>query len=113
MVVSVYGSINGRCGESIAPAWTADLDAWTAGHAARYDTMRVGRVARASMADYWSTAETAPAMPPAARDLVCCMNETRKIVFNRTLQDEDKCANSEGADAELATIVPHEPAATW
>jgi hypothetical protein len=35
MVISVDGYINGPGGEFIAPAWSADLDAWTASHAAR------------------------------------------------------------------------------
>ena len=45
MVVSVDGYINGPGGEFIPPAWSADLDAWTASHAASFDTMLFGRAA--------------------------------------------------------------------
>lgn len=108
MVVSVDGYINGAGGEFIAPAWSADLDAWTAGHAARYDTMLFGRAAWESLADYWPDAETDPDTPPAARDLARFMNQTRKIVFSRTLEDSVKWANSEIADADVATVVARE-----
>lgn len=108
MVVSVDGYINGPGGEFIAPTWSADLDAWTAGHAARYDTMLFGRAAWESLADYWPAAETDPDTPPAARDLARFMNASRKVVFSRTLQDAGKWANSEIADADVATIVARE-----
>ena len=112
IVVSVDGYINGPGGEFIAPAWSADLDAWTASHAARYDTMLFGRAAWESMADYWPTAEADPETPPAARDLARFMNGTRKIVFSRTLQDSGKWARSEVADADVATLVAREKART-
>ena len=108
IVVSVDGYINGPGGEFIAPAWSADLDAWTAGHAARYDKMLFGRAAWESLADYWPTAETDPETPPAAMDLARFMNGTRKIVFSRTLRDAGKWANSEIADTDVATIVARE-----
>jgi dihydrofolate reductase len=110
MVVSVDGYINGAGGEFIAPAWSADLDAWTAGHVARYDTLLYGRAAWEAMADYWPNAETDPETPPAARDLARFMNRTRKIVFSRTLQDAGKWANSEIADADVASVVSREKA---
>jgi dihydrofolate reductase len=110
MVVSVDGFINGPGGEFIAPAWSADLDAWAASHAARYDTMLFGRAAWESMADYWPAAETAPETPPAARELARFMNATPKVVFSRTLQDAGKWANSEIADADVATLVTREKA---
>lgn len=108
MVVSVDGYINGAGGEFIPPAWSDDLDAWTAGHAARFDTMLFGRAAWDSLADYWPAAETDPKTPPAALDLARFMNGTPKIVFSRTLQDAGKWANSEIADADVATIVGRE-----
>ena len=112
MVVSVDGYINGPGGEFIAPAWSADLDAWTASHAARYDTMLFGRAAWESLADYWPAAETDLETPPAARDLAPFMNGSRKIVFSRTLQDAGNWANSEiaDADADVATVVAREKA---
>jgi len=110
MVVSVDGYINGPGGEFIAPAWSADLDAWTDGHAARYDTMLFGRAAWESLADYWPAAETDPETPPAARDLARFMNRSRKIVFSRTLKDVARWANSEIADADVATVVAREKA---
>lgn len=110
MVVSVDGYINGAGGEFIAPDWSADLDAWTQSHADRYDTMLFGRAAWESLADYWPAAETDPATPPAARDLVRFMNGTRKIVFSRTLQGAEKWANSDLADADVATVVAREKA---
>jgi len=110
MVVSVDGYINGAGGEFMAPAWSDDLDAWTAGHIARYDTLLYGRAAWEAMADYWPTAETDPATPPAARDLARFMNGTRKIVFSRTLQGAEKWANSDLADADVATVVTREKA---
>ncbi len=110
MVVSVDGYINGAGGEFIPPAWSADLDAWTQSHAARYDTMLFGRAAWESLADYWPAAETDHGMPPAARDLARFMNGTRKIVFSRTLQDAGKWANSEIADVDVATVVARENA---
>lgn len=108
MVVSVDGYINGPGGEFIAPAWSADLDAWTASHAARYDTMLFGRAAWESLADYWPAAEMDPETPPAALDLARFMNGTPKIVFNRTLRDAGKWANSAIADADVATVVARE-----
>jgi dihydrofolate reductase len=108
MVVSVDGYINGAGGEFIAPAWSADLDAWTAGHAARYDTILFGRAAWESLADFWPAAETDPDTAPAARDLARFMNGSRKVVFSRTLQDAGKWANSEIADTDVATIVARE-----
>jgi dihydrofolate reductase len=108
MVVSVDGYINGAGGEFIPPAWSADLDAWTASHAARYDTMLFGRAAWESLADYWPAAETDPETPPAALELARFMNGSRKVVFSRTLQDAGKWANSEIADADVATIVARE-----
>lgn len=110
MVVSVDGYINGPGGEFIAPAWSGDLDAWTQSHAARYDTMLFGRAAWESLADYWPAAETDPETPPAALELARFMNGSRKIVFSRTLQDAGKWANSEVADADVATIVTREKA---
>jgi dihydrofolate reductase len=110
MVVSVDGYINGPGGEFIPPAWSADLDLWTASHSARYDTMLFGRAAWESLADYWPAAETDPETPPAARDLACFMNSTRKIVFSRTLQDTGKWTNSEIADKDAATLVAREKA---
>jgi dihydrofolate reductase len=110
MVVSVDGYINGPGGEFIPPVWSADLDAWTADHAARYDTLLFGRAAWESLADYWPAAETDPATPPAARDLARFMNGARKIVFSRTLQDVGRWANSEIADADVATVVAREKA---
>jgi dihydrofolate reductase len=108
MVVSVDGYINGAGGEFIPPEWSADLDAWTASHGARYDTMLFGRAAWESLADYWPAAETDPETPPAARDLARFMNGSRKIVFSRTLQGAGKWANSEIADTDVATIVARE-----
>lgn len=110
MVVSVDGYINGPGGEFIAPVWSNDLDAWTQSHAARYDTMLFGRAAWESLADYWPAAETDPDTPPAARDLARFMNRSRKIVFSRTLHDVGKWANSEIADADVATLVTREKA---
>ena len=112
MVVSVDGYINGPGGEFISPAWSADLDAWTASHAARYDTMLFGRAAWESLADYWPSAETDPETPPAARDLARFMNGSHKIVFSRTLQDAARWANSEIADTDVATVVAREKAQT-
>lgn len=110
MVVSVDGYINGPGGEFIPPAWSADLDDWAAGHATRYDTLLFGRAAWESMADYWPAAETDPQTPPAARDLARFMNGTHKIVFSRTLQDAGRWANSQIADAEVATVIAREKA---
>ncbi|WP_109663948.1 dihydrofolate reductase family protein [Roseicyclus mahoneyensis] len=110
MVVSVDGFINGAGGEFIAPDWSADLDAWTAGHAARFDTMLFGRAAWESLAAYWPAAETDPATPPAARDLARFMNGTRKIVFSRTLESAERWANSDIADADVATVLAREKA---
>jgi dihydrofolate reductase len=110
MVVSVDGYINGPGGEFIAPAWSADLDAWTGHHVARYDTMLFGRAAWESLADYWPAAETDPETPPAVRELARFMNGSRKIVFSRTLKDVARWANSEIADADVATIVAREQA---
>ena len=108
MVVSVDGYINGAGGEFIAPTWSADLDSWTASHAARFDTMLFGRAAWESLADYWPGAETDTETPPATRDLARFMNGTRKIVFSRTIQGAKKWANSEIADADVATVVTRE-----
>lgn len=108
MVVSVDGYTNGPGGEFIPPAWSADLDAWTENHRARYDTMLFGRAAWEGLAGYWPAAETDPVTPHAARDLARFMNETRKIVFSRTLRDAGKWANTEIADADVATLVGRE-----
>lgn len=110
MVISVDGYINGPGGEFIPPVWSADLDAWAAQVAIRFDTLLYGRAGWAGMADYWSAAETDPATPPAARDLARFMNGTRRIVFSRTLQDASRWVNSEIADADVATIVAREKA---
>jgi len=110
MVVSVDGYINGAGGEFIPPAWSSDLDAWTADHPARYELMLFGRAAWESLADYWPGAEIDPETPPAARNLARFMNGTRKIVFSRTLQDGRKWANSEIADADVATVIMREKA---
>ena len=110
MVLSVDGYTNGPGGEFIPPAWSADLDQWAAQVATRFDTLLYGRVAWAGMAEYWPGAEIDPATPPSARDLARFMNATRKIVFSRTLQDASRWANSEIADADVATVVAREKA---
>ena len=110
MVVSVDGYINGPGGEFIPPAWSADLDAWTASHAARFDTMLFGRAAWESLADYWPAADSDPDTLFAARNLARFMNGTRKIVFSRTLESAERWANSDIADADVANVVAREKA---
>ncbi len=51
---------------------------------------------------------TDPETASAARDLPSFMNGTRKIVFSRTLQDAERWASSEIADADVATVVARE-----
>jgi len=108
MVLSVDGYINGPGGEFIPPAWSSDLDAWTDEMPHRYDTLLYGRSAWVEMAAYWPRAEVDPATPAPARELARFMNSARKIVFSRTLTDARAWANSEVADADVATVVERE-----
>jgi dihydrofolate reductase len=105
MVLSVDGYINGPGGEFIPPTWSSDLDAWTDEMPRRYNTLLYGRAAWAEMAAYWPRAEFDPATPSPARELAGFMNSARKIVFSRTLTDARAWANSEIADADVATVV--------
>ncbi|NJM83511.1 MAG: hypothetical protein HC844_14475 [Tabrizicola sp.] len=104
MVVSVDGYTNGPGGEFIPPAWSADLDAWAAQCAVRFDTLLFGRLAWQGMADYWQSAETAP--EAATRDMARFMNSTRKVVFSRTLATADAWRNSEIAQGDPAQVIP-------
>jgi dihydrofolate reductase len=108
MVLSVDGYINGPGGEFIPPAWSSDLDAWTDEMPRRYDTLLYGRSAWVEMSRYWPRAEVDPATPAPARELARFMNAARKIVFSRTLTDASAWANSEVADADVATVVARE-----
>lgn len=110
MVLSVDGYINGAGGEFIAPAWSRDLDAWTDEMPHRYDTLLYGRAAWQEMAAYWPRAEIDPTTPAPARALAQFMNGARKIVFSRTLTDASAWAQSDIADADVATVVAREKA---
>lgn len=105
MVVSVDGYTNGPGGEFIPPAWSADLDAWAAQCAARFDTLLFGRLAWQSMADYWQGAETDPASSTETHAMARFMNGARKIVFSRTLDSADAWRNSEIAQGDPANVI--------
>jgi dihydrofolate reductase len=105
MVVSVDGYTNGPGGEFVPPAWSADLDAWAAQCAARFDTLLFGRVAWQGMADHWQATEGDPAASPAARDLARFMNGVRKVVFSRTLGSAQAWRNSEIAPGDPGSVI--------
>jgi dihydrofolate reductase len=105
MVVSVDGYTSGPGGEFIPPAWSADLDAWAAQCAARFDTLLFGRVAWQGMADYWQMAENDSTSSTATRDMAQFMNSTQKVVFSRTLVSAEAWRNSEIAKGDPSVVI--------
>ena len=105
MVVSVDGYTNGAGGEFIPPGWSADLDAWAAQCALRFDTLLFGRLAWQGMADYWQGVEAEPTATDNTRDMARFMNGTRKIVFSRTMTNADSWRNSEVARGDVSDVI--------
>lgn len=111
MFVGVDGCVNGPGGAFIGPEWSADLDAWTDAMVARYDTLVYGRRCWQDMAEYWPSAPADDTVNASARRLTHFMNDTRKLVFSRTLTTAAAWANSVLADGEIGEVLAREKAA--
>jgi dihydrofolate reductase len=108
MFLSVDGYIEGPDAEFIGPEWSPDLDQWTFEMIGRFDTLIYGRVAWQQMAAYWPAAETNPETPEPQKKLAKFMNESRKIVFSRTLENASDWKNSTLARGDLKAIIEAE-----
>lgn len=108
MFVSVDGCINGPGGAFIGPEWSADLDNWTMEMVDRFDTLVYGRRAWQDMAEYWPSAPGDANTPGAARRLAQFMNESRKLVFSRTMANTDAWHNSTLARQSVAEELARE-----
>ena len=105
MVVNIDGYTSGPDGKFIPPAWSADLDAWAAQCATRFDTLLFGRLAWQGIADYWQGAEADPSAMAGTRAMARFMNATRKVVFSRTLASADTWRNSEIARGDTPYVI--------
>jgi dihydrofolate reductase len=108
LVVSVDGYINGPGGEFIGPEWSADLDAWNERMFARFDTLIYGRTSWEKMSEFWPSAGRDKAFPAPMHRLAVFMNDSRKIVFSRTLQDVSAWPNSELATEPVRVVMDRE-----
>jgi dihydrofolate reductase len=108
LVVSVDGYINGPGGELIAPEWSADLDGWNERMFARFDTLIYGRTSWEKMSEFWPAAGRNETLPPPMRRLAAFMNDSRKVVFSRTLQDVSTWQNSELAAGPARAVIDSE-----
>ncbi len=108
MFMSVDGFIDGLGGEFIGPSWSSDLDRWTGEMVERFDTLVYGRVAWQLMSQYWPNAEVDPNTPAPQRELARFMNNSKKIVFSRTLKDTSAWNNSVIADGSVRDVLEAE-----
>ncbi len=108
MFMSVDGYIDAPGGEFIGPDWSPDLDRWTFNMIEQFDTLIYGRIAWQLMAAHWPNAEIDPNTPDEQRKLARFMNQTRKIVFSRTLQDLSAWNNSTIATRGLRETISSE-----
>lgn len=108
LVVSVDGYINGPGGEFIGPEWSADLDGWNERMFARFDTLIYGRTSWEKMAEFWPAAGLDNSLPAPMQRLAVFMNDSRKIVFSRSLQDISAWQNSELTAAPVGVVVESE-----
>lgn len=104
MFVSLDGYTEAPGGEFVGPAWSSDLDAWTASHADRFDTLVYGYGGWRAMSEYWPHAE----QQAEGGQVADFMNSTRKLVFSREHTDLDAWQNSELADGPLAEVIAAE-----
>lgn len=80
--VTLDGFFAGPKGEIDWFVWNEEMVAYSRGVLASIDTMIFGRVTYELMAGYWPTAS-----PPAEDQVIIdAMNNTRKVVFSRTLE---------------------------
>ena len=108
MFLSVDGYVEGRGGEFIGPDWSADLDRWTFEMIDRFDTLLYGRVAWQQMAAYWPAAEANPQTPGPQKKLARFMNDSRKIVFSKSLQSASDWKNTTVARGDLRGVIEAE-----
>lgn len=108
IVLSLDGYINGPGGEFIAPEWSADLDRWTARMTERFDTLVYGRTAWEKMAEFWPDAALDGSLPEPTRHLARFMNDSRKILFSRTLSDTSAWGNTRKAEGAFGDVIARE-----
>ena len=108
LVISVDGYINGPGGEFIGPEWSADLDGWNERMFARFDTLIYGRTSWEKMAEFWPQAGRDKTLPAPMQRLAVFMNDSRKIVFSRTLQDVSAWQNSDLSTMPIDAVVDSE-----
>lgn len=108
LVISVDGYINGPGGEFIGPEWSADLDGWNERMFARFDTLIYGRTSWEKMSEFWPNAGCDKTLPEPMQRLAVFMNDSRKIVFSRTLQDVSAWQNSEHAAELVREVIDRE-----
>jgi dihydrofolate reductase len=108
LVISVDGYINGPGGEFIGPEWSSDLDGWNERMFARFDTLIYGRTSWEKMAEFWPQAGRDKTLPAPMQRLAVFMNDSRKIVFSRTLQDVSSWQNSDLSTMLIDTVIDNE-----
>jgi dihydrofolate reductase len=108
LVISVDGYINGPGGEFIGPEWSADLDGWNERMFARFDTLIYGRTSWEKMAEFWPEAGRDKTLPAPMQRLARFMNDSRKVVFSRTLKDVSAWQNSELSSMPIGMAVDSE-----
>ena len=114
LIVSMFQSLDGYIcgpgGEFIGPEWSADLGGWTDRMIERFDTLIYGRTSWEKMAEFWPQAGSNMDLPEPTKRLATFMNESRKILFSRTLPDWSAWANTERAEDPLEDVIAREKA---